>query len=144
LSRVIDPNSMGKKRNRLTRAVVLAARELLKQPEPNAVSRDLAAFIVLSLEAISETIDPSVAAWEKRGYWVKADRFRMDWIWTGKLAKQMRTAIVDEDWSQIAMVTVQVAQKLTKIKVSDRHRMGTPWVGAWIHLKENTNVPSGE
>ena len=141
LSRVINPNSKGKKRNRLTRAVALATRELLKQPEPNDASRDLAAFIALSLEAISETIDPSVAAWEKRGYWVKADRFRMDWIWTGNLATQIKSAVLDEDWSQIAMSAVQVAQKLNKIKVSDHHRMGTPWVGAWKHLMEKSNVP---
>jgi len=143
LSRVIDPNSMGKKRNRLTRAVALAVRELLKQPEPNITSKDLAAFIALSLEAISETIDPSVAAWEKRGYWVKADRFRMDWIWTGRLAEQMRTAVFDEDWGRVAVSAVEVGQKLSKIKVSEHHRMGTPWTGAWGHLRDKSNEHSG-
>ena len=41
-------------------------------------------------------IDSSVAAWEKRGYWVKADRFRMEWAWAGSLAEKMRTAMRKE------------------------------------------------
>ena len=45
-------------------------------------SRDLAAFIAISLEKIFETVETSVVAWEKKGYWVKADRFRLEWEWS--------------------------------------------------------------
>jgi hypothetical protein len=50
----------------------------MKQTQSNTVTKDLVAFIVLSLQEINNTIDSSVEAWEKRGYWIKADRFRMD------------------------------------------------------------------
>ncbi len=131
MSRVINPNGVGKTRNRLVKAVVIALRELMSQTDADANTQDLAAFIALSLDEIADTIDPSVAAWEKRGYWVKADRFRMEWVWTRKLGKEMRAALIDEDWSIVAVTSAQVAQKLGTVKVSPRHRMGKPWVGAW-------------
>ncbi|MHB1120682.1 MAG: hypothetical protein ACYC11_11540 [Bellilinea sp.] len=131
LSRVINPESAGKLRNNLTRAVVLAIRELMKQPEPNEAAHDLAAFIVLALEDIAGTIDVSVQAWEKRDYWVKADRFRMEWDWAGTLGREMRSALQTEDWGRIAVNTARVAQKLGKITIPERNRIGTPWNGAY-------------
>jgi len=136
MSRLIKTETAGKDRTRLSRAVVIALRELARQREPGPEARDLAAFIVLALESIYETIDPSVAAWEKRGYWVKADKFRMEWQWTKKLAAQMREALSREDWGEIAALSVAIAQKLSKIRVSENHRMGTPWKGSWSRFRE--------
>ncbi len=135
MSRVINPESAGKERTRLTKAVALAVRELARQGEPNDKARDLAAFVALALQAVAETIDVSVAAWEKRDYWVKADRFRMDWLWAGQYAAKMRTAVLAEDWATIALVMTQTAQKLSKVEVPAGHRLGTPWVGAYRQLK---------
>lgn len=136
MSRVINPESAGKERTRLTKAVALAVRELARQGEPNDQARDLAAFVALALQAIAETIDVSVAAWEKRDYWVKADRFRMDWLWAGQYAAKMRAAVLQEDWATIALVMTQTAQKLSRVDVPAGHRLGTPWVGAYRQLKE--------
>jgi len=130
LSRVINPESAGKDRTRLTKAIVLSIRELAKQTDVTDEAKDLAAFIVLALKTISEGIDASVAAWEKRDYWVKADRFRMEWMWAGQYADKMKVAIFTNDWGTIALLMPQIAQKLGKIVVSDNHRLGKPWVGA--------------
>ncbi len=130
MSRVIDTESAGKKRAQLSKAILLAIRELMKQPEPGELSQDLAAFIALSAQEISRTVDMSVQAWEKRGYWVKADRFRLEWEWADFLGKSMEQAVKQEDWSQIAMISVKIAQKLNKVKVPVKNRIGTPWVGA--------------
>jgi len=138
LSRVYNPETIGKERNRITRAIVIALRELMNQPETNASTRDLAAFIALALEMIAENIDPSVAAWEKRGYWVKADRFRMDWAWTTRLGSELRKALLEDDWGGVAQAAVQITQKLQDVKVPVRHRLGTPWVGAWKKLKDSS------
>ena len=135
MSRVINPDSTGKERTRLTKAIVIAIRELAQQPEPNAEARDLAAFIALALQTIAEGIDVSVAAWEKRDYWIKADRFRMEWAWAGLMGEKMKKAVLDEDWGNVALLSAQIAQKLQKVKVSENHRMGTPWVGAYKQLK---------
>lgn len=145
LSRVINPESAGKQRNQMARATALALRELVRssrKPEPDAETRDLAAFISYSLQAISETIDPSVEAWEKRGYWVKADHFRMEWSWAARLSQAMREALVAEDWPAVMLAGAQISSKLGSIKISEHHRMGTPWLGSWTKLKEEYHLPS--
>jgi hypothetical protein len=135
LGRVIKLEGVGKERNQLARAVVLALRELMQQSEANSTTRDLAAFISLALEEIHRTIDESVAAWEKRGYWLKADRFRLEWAWTERLAQAMRGALLQEDWPIVATTAAEVAQRLNSVKLPQRHRLGTPWVGAWERLQ---------
>jgi hypothetical protein len=131
---VINPDGVGKERARLVKSVVLSMRELMRQNEPDQHSRDVAAYIALALIEISKTIEPSVAAWEKKGYWVKADRFRMEWIWTERTGNQLREAVLKDDWATIAMIVAQVGGKFNHIEVSSRHRLGTPWVGAYGHL----------
>jgi len=135
LSRVINPDGVGKSRNRLVKSIVVSMRELMRQSQPDQHSQDLAAFISLALLEIFNTIEPSVAAWEKKGYWVKADRFRMDWIWTERMGNQLREAVLQDDWATIATVVAQLGGKFSHVEVSSRHRLGTPWVGAYDHLK---------
>ena len=134
MSRLINPDSAGKDRTRLTKAIVLAIRELAKQNDVTNEAKDLAAFIVLALKTISEGIDASVAAWEKRDYWVKADKFRMEWMWAGQYADKMKVALFTNDWGTIAMLMPKIAMKFNKIVVSDNHRFGKPWVGAYKQL----------
>ncbi len=114
---------------------MLAIRELVRQNDTGREARDLAAFIAEALRTIAEGIDASVAAWEKRGYWVKADKFRMDWVWTGEIAQKMKAAVFEDDWGKIAELTAQIAQKFNKIQISERHRLGAPWVGAYDRVK---------
>ncbi len=137
MSRVINLDSAGKERARLTKSIVVAIRELARQDEPGAASRDLAAFIALALDDIAAGIDASVTAWEKRGYWVKADRFRMDWAWTASLGSKMKEALLSDDWPAVALLSAQIAQKLSNVKVSQNHRLGTPWIGAWAQLNRH-------
>ena len=135
MSRVINPNALGKERDRLSKEVVLALRELAQQASTGPQTYDLAAFIASALQGIADTIDPSVQAWEKRGYWVKADRFRMEWMWTGQYAKDFRIALLADDWAQVAMLSAKIGGKFSGVKIPVRHRMGQPWVGAWNKLK---------
>ena len=133
---MIHTDGAGKQRTRLSREVVLSIRELMKQTQPDGVSRDQTAFIALALQEIGGAIDISVDAWEKRGYWVKADRFRMEWAWLGQLGKTMEEAVLSDDWPTVAATAIKVAQKLMAIKIPEHHRLGTPWVGAWEALNK--------
>ena len=136
MSRLIKTDTVGKDRTRLSKGIVLAIRELAKQNDVTTESKDLAAFIALALQTIADGIDESVAAWEKRDYWVKADRFRMEWAWAGQSARKMKSALTDDDWAAIAMLMPQIASKFSKIVVSDNHRMGKPWVGSYKRMQE--------
>lgn len=136
MARVINLNNVGTERKRLTKGVVIALRELMKQQSPDSSTFDLAAFISLALHEIFETVDQSVTAWEKRGYWLKADRFRLQWEWAEMESIEMKNALLTEDWANVALVSARVAENLNEVEVSKRHRLGTPWVGAWERLKE--------
>ncbi len=131
MSRVINPDSVGKERTRLTKSIVLCIREMAKQSDVTAETKDQAAYIALALQAIADGIDVSVAAWEKRDYWVKADKFRMEWMWAGQVAAKLKAAVLTDDWATIAMLMPQIAQRFNKIEVSDNHRLGKPWTSAY-------------
>lgn len=134
MGRVINPENAGKTRSQLSKAVVLAIRNLMKETGATTGARDLAAFIVLALLEIDQTIETSVLAWEKRGYWVKADRFRMEWEWAKIYADKIKAALIEDDWGQVAQSIIQISRKLQKVIVSERNRIGRPWEGAWDHL----------
>ena len=134
MSRVINPNSAGKERNQLMKAVAIALRELLANQEPNDEARDFVAFIAAALGTISDGIEPSLEAWEKRGYWLKADRFRLEWEWAGRMSRDLEKALRADDWGAIALECVKLGEKVAKVKVAKNPRIGTPWKGAWRKL----------
>ena len=138
MGRVINPESAGKQRTQFVKATALAGRELLHKTQPDDEFLDLAAFMIIALEAIFDSIDPSVQAWEKRGYWVKADQFRMEWSWTQKLSKEMFGYWLVEDWPSVVQVAVKVLQKFGNVKISANHRMGKPWEGARLKLEKSS------
>ncbi|MDD2521560.1 MAG: hypothetical protein PHW11_01890 [Anaerolineaceae bacterium] len=123
-------------RNRLTKSIVLAIRKLMQKGQPDRESLDMAAYVVLALEKIEESIDSSATAWEKRDYWLKVDRFRMDWAWTENRRLLLEMAVLAQNWGEIASELILVAQQFNKIEVSDKNRLGEPWIGAWEVLRE--------
>lgn len=122
-------------RNRLTKSIVLAIRRLMQKGQPDSESLDMAAFVVLALEKIEESVDSSATAWEKRDYWLKADRFRMEWGWTEERRKKLQRSVLEKEWSVIAPELILVAQHFNKVEVSDKNRLGDPWIGAWKVLE---------
>jgi len=55
-------------------------------------------------------------------------------MWSGQVADKMKTAVLMDDWGTVAILSAQIAQKFNKIVVSDNHRLGKPWVGAYKQL----------
>lgn len=131
MTKIINPSTPGQEKNRLSKAIVVTIREYMRMRESNDRTNDMLAFIILALEEIASGIDKSVDAWEKRGYWVKADKYRMEWQWTGKTATRLRHAFSDDQVGEITSELVQIMARFNKIKVSDNHRMGQPWIGAY-------------
>ncbi len=130
MTQIIKTSTPGKERERLSKAIVITIRNFMRQESPDDETSDMLAFIILALKIISEGIDKSVAAWEKRGYWVKADQYRLEWQWTGEMSAKLHSAYQAEDWQKIAGLLIETMEKFSNIKVSDRHRMGKPWKNA--------------
>ncbi len=131
MTRIIKTSTPGKERNQLSKAIVITIREFMQMQEPDEQTKDMVAFIILALDEISAGIDKSVVAWEKRGYWVKADKYRMEWQWTGEYAKSLTQAFEKDEWTLIASLLLEIMGKFDSIKVSSRHRMGRPWKSAY-------------
>lgn len=118
-------------RTRLRKSIVLASRLLMKQSRPDDLSRDLAAFILLAVEKISESVESTALAWEKRDYWLKADRFRQEWLWTIESDQELSQALRLENWSRIATEVAKIVHRFGETEISRNNRIGEPWVGAW-------------
>lgn len=136
MGNLINPDGVGKRRDRLTKATVLALRELAGHKRVNEETRDLVAFIALTLKQVDDTIDETCKAWEKRDYWIKADQFREQWSWTAPTASKFEQAVMENKWQLIPQVVPELAQRLSNVTAPKRIKDGTPWQGAYALLVE--------
>ena len=136
MSRVINPNVPGKERNKLKKGIALTLRELTKISEINTRTEDMVAFLVLALEGIANTVEVTTTAWEKRDYWLKADRFRREWEWAERLGNELRPLVISKEWDAIAEFFPKLFNYVGDVKISEKHRMGQPWLGAWNVLNK--------
>jgi hypothetical protein len=135
LGNLINPDNAGKRRDRYVKATVLAMRELVSQKKVNEQVRDLTAFIVLTLRQIDETVEETCKAWEKRDYWIKADRFRQEWFWTKSAETKLLEAVMENKWNLVPNVVKEMARHLQNVTIPKRD-WGTPWTGAHALLLE--------
>ena len=86
-----------------------------------------------NLEIIAGSIEQSVAAWEKRNYWVKADKYRLQWEWVDPALDALLPYLENGGGAEnIPVETLaEIAQELGGITISPNHRMGMPWTGAY-------------
>jgi hypothetical protein len=139
VTQIVKTSTPGKERERFSKAIVITIRTFMRQGAPDHETNDMVAFVILALKEISNGIDQSVAAWEKRGYWVKADKYRLEWQWAGEMADKLHHAFTAEDWAKIAEYLLATMTHFSNIKVSDSHRMGKPWVNAFTNYKNIQN-----
>jgi hypothetical protein len=52
------------------------------------------------------------------------------------MGEQFKQAVLNDDWAAIAMLVAQLGEKMNHVEVPVRHRLGTPWVGAWEQLNK--------
>ena len=81
MSRVINTDSTGKKRNQNMRTGAELLRHLSQKNTIDDEAKDMLALLIYCLREIDEGIDSSAQAWEKRDYWMKAEEFRQRWRW---------------------------------------------------------------
>ena len=118
-------------RNRLIKSIVLAIRNIYQKSIIDDEGLDLIAFIIIALIQINKTVEQSATAWEKRNYWIKADKFRLEWVWAIQYANTLEKILHDKNWGQLGECLVGISQKLKNITISSRNRIGEPWKGAY-------------
>jgi hypothetical protein len=131
MSRVIHTESPGKSRHRYRRTVAEMLRRLGRKQKFDGEAKDQVALIVLCLQGIADTIDQTVEAWEKRDYWMKAERFQRKWEWVDPMADELSAILYEENWDQLPRVLAQLMPHFSDITVKRLTRSATAWKGAY-------------
>ena len=134
MARLVNVDSTCTERQRHRRTVAEALHLLAAKRELDAEARDLAALIVFSLLAIHEGVERSAAAWDKRNYYIKADRLRAEWAWTDRYASRLANLIRGGDWGRLPAVLAEMAPRFCDVHVARLTRSPRLWAGACERL----------
>jgi hypothetical protein len=139
MGRIINTESTGKHRNQMRRTIAELLRRLSTKQSVDQDVKDMLAMIVYCLREIEDGIDASVIAWEKRGYWIKAEGFRREWSWVSKQAGEIAELIYDESWDNLPQTLVGLFPKFADINVAKYTREPELWQGAHQRLIAERN-----
>ncbi len=134
MSRVVKLDGPGKLRSQIMRTAAEIIRRLSEKAELDEEARDMAALLVYCFREIDEGIDASVAAWEKRDYWVKAERFRARWSWAGPASRELEQVVLDGSWEHLPTMLVKVLPHFEEVKIAKYTRKASLWRGAYRRL----------
>lgn len=136
MSRVINTNSPNKVRNHCRRTIAEILRRLSKKSEIDAEAKDMAAMIVFMLQEINRSVEQTVNAWEKRDYWMKAERFLREWEWPREAAANFDDVIRNEAWELLPELLADLFPQFADIQVKKMTRSPSMWKGAHERLLE--------
>ena len=140
MSRVINTNSPGKRRNAQLRTIAEILRRLSQQREVDAETKDMTAALVYCLRIIDGTVEESIVAWEKRGYWLKADKFQQQWWWASLEADALRKLVTEGNWQELPERMVKLLPKVSHIKLNRMTRSPSAWRGAYRKLLDESRA----
>lgn len=144
MARVINIRSPGKLRHRARRTIAEILRHLMSKPALDAEARDMAATVVFCLRDIAKTTEVTTTAWEKRNYFLKADRFRLQWEWVTPTAKSLRDLIIKEQWERLPRELAGLASHFSDIRVARMTRDASVWRGNYQRLLRQGDDPARE
>ncbi len=141
MSRTFKIDSPGKVRNQMMRTSAELLRRLSQKPSLDGETKDIAAMLMFCLREIAKGIDESSLAWEKRNYWLKAERFRQKWSWAERSAKELEDLIRSDAWDHLPVVLVGMLPHFASIKVTRFTRKPNLWKGAYARLMSESPQP---
>ena len=134
MGRLVTIDGTGTERNRLRRTIAEALRLLGQKAELDDEARDLTALIVFSLRQIAAGVETSAAAWEKRDYYMKADRFRREWAWVELSAGELEKILRQGRWTALPAALARLLPRFSDIKLSKMTRTPDLWAGCYARL----------
>lgn len=134
MSRVINTNVPGKVRSRNMRTIAEILRRVGAMAELDAEARDMFAALVFLLREIHASALETVEAWERRGYWMKADRFLRDWDWSAEMAANFEDVIRNDAWDLIPRLMGELVPHTADVQIKNMTRSPSAWRGAYQKL----------
>jgi hypothetical protein len=138
MSRVVNPDSVGKARNQHMRTAAEMIRRLSQKPDFDDETKDMAALLVYCFKEIENGIEESMIAWEKRNYWNKVEQFRNQWIWVGSAAARLEQVIRAGAWEQLPPQLAGLFEHFAGITITKFTRSPEAWNGAYERLMKDT------
>jgi len=140
MSRIINANNPTTIRNRNRRTIAEMLRRLIQKSGIDDEAKDMAALIVFLLREIDEGIESTARAWEKRDYWMKAERFLRQWTWLKETAFNFEDVIRHEAWDLLPDLLAELFPRFADIQLKTMTRKPSLWQGA--HQKLLASPPS--
>ncbi len=133
---IINTDNAVKERKNTIKEIAYALEAFSETEHTIDECKDILAFIALSLFKIWETVDKTTTAWENRGYWVKADKFRMQWFWTNRIGNNLVQSIKSDDQNGIFTAIEQIRLRLGEVEITKKVRTSSPWKDARSYLEK--------
>lgn len=134
MSRLIQVDNPTTVRNRNRRTIAELLRRLPKKSEIDDEAKDMAATIVLLLREIYTGVEQSATAWEKKDYWLKAERFMREWRWTLEMAADMDDVIRHEAWDLLPELLADLYVRFADVEIKSLTRDASFWKGGYKKL----------
>jgi predicted RNase H-like nuclease (RuvC/YqgF family) len=135
MSRLVNTNTPLKRRNQSMRAIAELLRHLAQKPAVDEQSKDMLAAIVFALREIEKTLDEVTEAWEKRDYWVKAEKFREEWVWSGISLDALTDVLKKEDWARLPTEILRLMPHVASITINKFTHGEDLWQGKYKQLR---------
>lgn len=137
MSRVINTNSPTKVRNQNRRSIAELLRHLSQKPGFDDEAKDMTATIVLLLREIQAGTEQTATAWEKRGYWMKSERFLREWEWVQEMAANIEDVVRNEAWDLLPELMADLFPRFADVQIKTMTRKPTLWRGSYQKLLDS-------
>ncbi len=138
MGRIIRITNPSTQRTQSIRMIAAMLRDYSEAERNGEEALDRAAFIFGQLKNLSDSIDQTALAWEKRDYWVKADAFRRQWAWAEKPYRTLKDCLSRKEVAPIKEILQDLARVLPPEKTPLKKPPILPWSGSWKKLFPET------
>ena len=130
MGRVINTNSPTKQRNSQRRLIAEMLHRMGQKGAIDAETKDMLAMMVYTLRDLYSTAEIAAVAWEKKGYWLKSERFLRDWEWTKPLAANIEDVVREEAWELLPQLLMDVMPHFADVQVKSMTHPPETWQAA--------------
>ena len=134
MSRIVNAENPSTIRNRHRRSIAEMLRRLSQKQKLDDEVKDMSAMIVLLLCEIDQGIEKTATAWEKRDYWIKAERFIRDWKWVKTTAADWDDVIRNDACDLLPDLMADIFPRFADVSIKKMMRNPSLWRGAYDKL----------
>jgi hypothetical protein len=143
MARIIRPDSPARARTSIVAGICTALADLDAPGNPDDLG-DRLAYAGLALRELGRSTERTADAWERRGYWLKADQFRREWGWAAQGADAILTPLLQDDLPSAQAAASALLPRLQAVPNASAPRISAiHWAGALTRLKADPRAVQG-